>query len=543
MNSVLNRVSSQYLVRVIGARAHCYRFVQALFLGVVLVGCSDGSDGSDSNGSDDVAAKPQPDNPEVTGPISGGGADTCCALSFFGIEVDLRDQGYVPGTPFYSGLVYDVTEVGYTETEYFITGSATAYSPTQELTADGVWPVQAADTADYVSRIVVLRPSDAAAFNGTVVVEWLNVSGGLDAAPDWLQTHRELVREGYAWVGVSAQAAGIEGGGAFDLPLKQIDPERYNGLNHPGDSYSYDIFSQAAQAVRNPQGMDPLDGLRVERMLAVGESQSAFRLVTYINAIHPMIELFDGFLVHSRGGSAAALTQEPLATVDMPDPAFIRTDGTIPVLTLQTETDVFRLNSIVSRQEDSDYFRLWEVAGSAHSDIYTTLKSPMDRGNDPTLVDVVEEPEVRPPFISCTLPANDGPGPYVARAAIAALDQWARNGEAAPSAPLLSVDAAQTSFEYDALGNVLGGIRTPWVDAPVAVLSGEGQPSTSAFCGLFGTTMLFDADMLSMQYPTQQAYIDAIDSATDDAVAKGFLRPADGEIVKSRARTSGIGAP
>lgn len=509
----------------------------AMLLGATLLACSDG------NNNPVVEGKPQPDNPTVSGPISGGGADTCCTLNFFGIEVDLRDQGYVPGTPFYSGVNYDVAEVGYTETEYFITGTATAYSPTEELTSTGVWPVQEADVTDYISRFVVLRPSDAAAFNGTVVVEWLNVSGGLDAAPDWLQTHIELVREGYAWVGVSAQAAGIEGGGAFDLPLKQIDPERYNGLNHPGDSYSYDIFSQAAQAVRNPVGIDPLNGLSVERMLAVGESQSAFRLVTYINAIHPMIDLFDGFLVHSRGSSAAALTQEPLATVDMPNPSFIRTDSTIPVITLQTETDVFRLNSIASRQADSDYFRLWEVAGSAHSDIYTTLKSPMDRGSDPTVVDVIEEPEVRPPFISCTVPANDGPGAYVTRAAIAALDQWVRNDEPAPSAPLLTVNADETSFEYDALGNVLGGIRTPWVDAPVAVLSGEGQPSTSAFCGLFGTTMLLDSATLGMQYPTQQAYIDAVDSAADDAVEKGFLRPADGETVKARARTSDIGVP
>ena len=42
-------------------------------------------------------------------------------------------------------------------------------------------------------------------FNGTVVVEWLNVSGGVDAAPDWTFAHTELIREGYAWVGVSAQ--------------------------------------------------------------------------------------------------------------------------------------------------------------------------------------------------------------------------------------------------------------------------------------------------------------------------------------------------
>lgn len=511
--------------------------VLSLFLLVMLGACDDDND----NNIDNSNGKPQPDNPTVSGPITAGGDDQCCQFNFFGVEVDLREQGYTPGTPFYSGVSYDESEVGYMETEYFISGTATSFVETDELLSDGVWNVQEADVADFTSRIVVLRPIDAAAFNGTVVVEWLNVSGGLDAAPDWLQTHTELVREGYAWIGVSAQAAGIEGGGAFDLPLKLIDPQRYGDLNHPGDSFSYDIFSQAAQSVRNPDGMEPLGGLRVERMFAMGESQSAFRLVTYVNAIHPLIELFDGFLIHSRGSSAAAISQSPLAITAMPNPSFVRTDIAKPVLTLQTETDIFRLNSIASRQVDSDNFRLWEVAGSAHSDIYTTLKSPQDRGNDPTVVDVAEEPEVRPPFISCGLAANDGPGPWVTKAAIAALDNWVRNGEAAPSAPLLDVNAQSTGFVFDSNGNVSGGIRTPWVDAPVAVFSGEGQPPADSFCGLFGTTELFDATKMSMLYPTQASYISAIDAASDSAVSAGFLRPADAELIKARARTSGLG--
>ena len=53
------------------------------------------------------------------------------------------------------------------------------------------------------------RPIDSGDFNGTVVVEGLNVFGGVDASPDWMQSHVELVRQGYAWVGVSAEAVGL----------------------------------------------------------------------------------------------------------------------------------------------------------------------------------------------------------------------------------------------------------------------------------------------------------------------------------------------
>ena len=121
--------------------------------------------------------------------------------------------------------------------EYFFSGSAKSYIATDDLGADGKWNVQPADAAEYNSRMVVLRPINADDFNGTVVVEWFNVTGGIDAAPDMLQMHTEFIREGYVWVGVSAQLVGIEGGGAFSLPLKQVDPTRYEPLFHPGDSF------------------------------------------------------------------------------------------------------------------------------------------------------------------------------------------------------------------------------------------------------------------------------------------------------------------
>lgn len=509
----------------------------SLVLLLALTACSDGSD------TPPMAQKPQAANPVVDGPISGGGGADCCIINFGALAVDLREQGYTPGTPFYAGLTFDEAEVGYRESEYFISGTATSYIATDQLGSDGTWRIEPAAAAEYKSRIVVLRPANDADFNGTVVIEWFNVTGGLDAAPDWIQMHTELMREGYAWVGVSAQSVGIEGGGAFDLPLKIVDRERYDSLYHPGDSFSYDIFSQAAQAVRNPAGLDPLEGLKVQRMIAVGESQSASRLVTYVNAVHPTIALFDGFVIHSRGSRSASLSQDPQVAIATPDPVFIREDLPEPVITLQTETDIFRLNSVAQRQSDSAAFRLWEVAGSAHSDVYTTLKGPQDRGDDPTVADVISNKDARPPFIQCAIPVNDGPGHWVAKAAVAAVDRWIRSGEAAPSAPMLALNGDGTAFDFDELGNVNGGIRTPYVDAPVAILSGEGQPPTSTFCGLFGTTELLDAATMATLYPDHATYVNAIDAATDAAVDARFLLPADAALIKERARTSGIGAP
>ena len=55
---------------------------------------------------------------------------------------------------------------------------------------------------------------------------------------------------------------------------------------HPGDSYSYSIFEQAGAAVRR-DAATVLSGLKPQRILALGESQSATRLVTYVNALQP----------------------------------------------------------------------------------------------------------------------------------------------------------------------------------------------------------------------------------------------------------------
>ena len=52
---------------------------------------------------------------------------------------------------------------------------------------------------------------NAKKFDGTVAVEWLNVTGGVDAAAAWLTGHPEMVRAGMAYVGVDAQEGGING--------------------------------------------------------------------------------------------------------------------------------------------------------------------------------------------------------------------------------------------------------------------------------------------------------------------------------------------
>jgi len=479
------------------------------WLAVGVIGCSDGGS----------AAVESPADPTVEGPITG------------------------PRDPFVAGTRgFTLEEVGYEEAEYFVSGTAVSYTNVGELDSDGRWEVEEADTADYKTRALVYRPQDGNAFSGTVVVEWLNVSGGVDAAPDWSAMHTEIIREGHVWVGVSAQIVGIEGSGSdnsFSLHLKQVNPERYGSLLHPGDSFSYDMYSQIAQAIRNPVGVDPLGGLVAERVIAVGESQSAGRLVTYVNAFAPLYQVFDGYVIHSRGGGSPPLSQSPQAEVLTPEVVRVRDDLDDPVLTFQTESDIILLSSGPSTQPDSAMFRLWEVTGTAHADVYTLLTSNSDVGDDPSVAEVVEVTEPVPGLITCNAPINSGPMHWVLKAGLHGLVEWIITGTPLPEADRLTV-TADGEFELDELGNVLGGIRTNYVDAPVAVLSGLGQTGES-FCRIFGTTMLFGDAQLSELYPTHQSYLDAVNSSTESAIEAGFLLPVDAALIVADAETSNIG--
>ena len=102
-------------------------------------------------------------------------------------------------------------------------------------------------------------------------------------------------------------------------------------------------------------------------MLACGDSQSAFRLVTYINAIHPRALVYNGFLIHGRASTEAPIGDGLISIFPITQ---IRTDNTTPVIQLQTEGDIVELFFAWARQPDNNYLRTWEIPGAAHIDLY-----------------------------------------------------------------------------------------------------------------------------------------------------------------------------
>jgi len=448
-----------------------------------------------------------------------------------------------PGSASLESTTFSLVPFGFAEEEFFVAGTASAYVSSADLTPDGRWSVSPGDSAGYTTRILVRRPTARARFNGTVVIEWLNVSGGFDAAPDWTSAHTLLLRKGFAWVGVSAQYVGVSGGPPLqrNLHLKAVNPTRYAPLFHPGDSYSYDMFSQAGLAVRQRAEL-LLGNLRPQRLIGIGESQSAHRLVTYINAVHPVARVYDGFLVHSRGGDAAPLSEAPQPAVDAPSVTLIRDDVDVPVLTFETETDVVAIGFFAARQPDGHNLRTWEVAGTAHADTYMTVEGPADHGK--SALDTTHLPPVQSIFggtVTCDLPINAGPQHYVLSAALQRLVRWVRSGRSpVPATPLSLRPGVPPSIERDPFGNAVGGIRTPQVDVPIAALSGVGQPVGSA-CSRFGTTIAFDDATLASLYADHPSYVEAVRRATKRAIRRGVLLAIDARAIRRAAAASSIG--
>ena len=453
----------------------------------------------------------------------------------------------LPGAAPMPAGAYDLGALGYEETEFVLRGVATSFALRGERTGDGRWSTQPGAEAPFVSRFVVRRPVDPARFSGTVVVEWNNVSGGIDAGPDWTLLRRLLIERGHAWVGVSAQKAGIDGGGLVEgLHLKKLAPDRYGSLVHPGDAWAYDIFTQAGEVLRLPAGSSPLGDLVPRRLLAVGESQSAAFLVTYVNAIDTGAKVFDGFLVHGRPGSGAALDgigigrgrDRSEATRPLRGhPERIRDDARVPVLVLQSETDVVLLGGGLPDQPDGEHLRLWEIAGAAHADTYLLVAGNEDDGGlSPEHLAARYRP-TRDLVVGTTdSPINAGPQQhYVGQAALEHLDRWVAGGPPPPPAPRLDLNEDRSGFRTDGQGIATGGIRTPWVDVPIATLSGLGQTG-EAFAILFGKTEPFDRATLATHYPGGPAeYLERFAASLDAAIARGFILPGDREEILALA--------
>lgn len=430
-------------------------------------------------------------------------------------------QPYPSRNSIYSGSAIALADHGYVEEEYFVEGRANRYAAAEQGAMENLAIVD--DGHRYKTRLIVRRPSVAENFNGIVVVEWINVTGGPDKDIDWWQSGSHFMRNGYGFVAVSAQQMGID-------TMKEWSPNRYDSLDitHDGmvsnDGLSFDIFTAVAKAINrvgepsNSASVDIMGGLKANMILATGHSQSASRLAAYLNGIHPLDPVYDGVMVHGGGGR-------------------IRDDQPVKIFKIMAETDMPRRAS--TPQPDSNNFRQWEVAGSSHVDVPFEVEYARVRAlrEGTPLAAAAPRPQ------ECTLPPySTVPFRDVMNAAFEHLVKWVRDDVPPPRAEPLQVAQMMPQLEFarDAYGNVLGGIRLAAHEVATAKNTGMNGGS-NRFCFLYGSHEPFPADTLATLYPNHQAYVSAVRAAVEENLAAGYILPYAAERTIREAEASTIG--
>ena len=481
----------------------------------------------------------------VTGPIA--------------LTTPLRDPAH--GYP-YNATPLDLAKPGYVEEEFFIGAQAVTYNTP---------PGQTGSVKDaghpFKTRIVVRRPKSVSNFNGTVIVEWSNVSQGHDGEFDWFQSAEHIVGAGYAWVGVSSQRVGVNA-------LKEWSPTRYGTLDVTeggriaDDSLSYAIFTAAAVAIRGQGSADAMGGLKAARLIAIGHSQSAGRLYSYFHSVHPLIpKIYDAVVLHGGGGKVSEALD-------------------VKVFKLLNETDV--TGQVNNRQPDTDKYRQWEVAGTSHLDAqFSRMLAGLGlrvSGMDP----VEGSPAITGPTISGGAgngPSGNGdgvagtnvcanppfsriPGHYVLNAVLDHTVRWVKDGTPPPTAthielgqlPPLPTDAQRANAArgpggaaqgprwevvHDELGNAHGGIELSQHAVPTATNTGQnvgGAGGGEGSCNLMGSYLAWDQARLAAMYPTHAAYVAKVKAVTAKNLRAGYILNEDADATIAEAERSSIGA-
>jgi hypothetical protein len=404
--------------------------------------------------------------------------------------------------PFTLGCCYyDFNEIGYTLHEYLVSGTAKTYT-------------KPSTTAPFTTRIIVALPKDRSRFNGTVLAEWENVTAVAPAQPGMVWMHHYMLPRGFGYMAISAQAVGVN-------LMRLWDPIRYASLSHPGDDYSFDIFSQAAAAIRSVPG-----GKGTKQLIGYGQSQSAGRLNTYANVAQNDAKVLNALIVQADGGTRKSFP-----------------NLTIPLIHLETEDSI--VSTPPDKRNPKGLYRLWEVVGAAHIGdeetqspgtftlpLALTIGTPIPWDLDRRFWEHSHYGEEGPGLGLTCVGGTEMPVRYALDAALEAMRAWIATGVPAPQPPRASFDAAGV-LRRDRFGNALGGLRLPPIQVPVATYS-------ATTCGLLGSTTPFLPTQLLELYPTHESYVAKMQAATDRAVRDRIMVQADADQMMRKVRRSVI---
>lgn len=469
--------------------------------------------------------------------------------------IEGQGEAFIPGTRVVSDLARP-----YVEEEFFVAGNADLFNYRSDPPAGPTDVVEVESDLPWKTRLIVRRPANPRAFNGTVVVEWWNSTAGFDTAPVWDPSAEYFAREGIIYVGVtnSNQALDYLLGGCRLLGI--LPPSclgRYASLSLPDDGLAYEMMTQIASALRSgdPDGPIP-PAYRVKRLFHAGESQQAGSVITYASAFHePGVN--DGYFIQAgirarriNGGPACGAEDSPAFPDCTPRLAFpdtnVRTDLPVPVYQLITQTDFETLGfNVFGRQPDTATYRYYEVAGGGHNTVHRDIEviPPGIFGPNPVLLEDLCANEIN----------TTADGPVFVNNVLNALwermEKQVRFGRRPPAGRVMNdVEGVLVRDAYD---NVTGGVRLPSLEAPLATYGSMNfadpslQPPLDQFgqlaCFLSGSVFPFDEAAIDELYPRRFSYFGKVFWSVIALRFEGLMLREDAQPILREALRADIG--
>ena len=501
---------------------------------------------------------------------SGGGGAT--PLPHVTGPLAVTPTSYPFGAADHTLVPEDLRNVGYVEDEYLVSGKANVYSWTPPAAATVRTP-----NAPYTTRILVRRPAKASRFSGNVVVEMLNPSNRFDLNIGWAMAHRQMVRNGDAWVGITDKPIDV-------VALKKFDPTRYGSLSFANplalddpnnclnpvssvdsttasrtteDGLAWDIYSQVGALLRSHDRDNPV-GYRssghdwrgghgghegaAKHLYGFGYSQTGGYLYDYINAIHPLDvarngghPIYDGYIVAVAGaGFVGSVPINQCEAIPKPgQPPLQFSNAGVPIIHVMSQSDYLRALSVRRPDSDApaDRYRHYEMAGAAHA-------TPDELFFSAAPADITKAGVAVPPMNCNEGPRSRFPSRIFFDAMLRNLDLWVRYGIAPPHAARIDITmTTPPTGIVDAYGNVTGGLRSPYLDVPTSTWFGSS--TGPSFCAIAGHEVPLPAAKLQELYPTHGTYVRAVAKDTARLVAERYITAYDGfDLIREAAQAN-----
>jgi hypothetical protein len=440
----------------------------------------------------------------------------------------------------------DLSKYGYVEKEYYLSGQANVYN----WVPYSNYSTQVTASGPYTTRMDIRRPANMKKWSGKVVVEIINMSAGYDWTAVWSALWQRVLADNDIYIGITSKPNVLPGMVAFDaarygsLSFANPVPAAQQACGRLPDEAGYnpnlsklyengliwDILTQTGRLLKSSSRDNPL-GKPAKQVILSGESQGSNFLVTYYRYFTPAAFLpngkpvYDGYFVETQVGIAGtainqcANTATPLADDDPQKTTFPR--RSVPWIGINSGWDYPGVRGWTAPADSNtadNKVRFWEIAGSNHGWEWQYLYG--DASKD----DLLKAGFGDPASYDWSCGDNNPEVPFymAEKAAYEALKKWANGGAAPPRAPRILTHASTTidTTLYDGLGNAMGGIRFPMVEAPVASF-GPGQYALTGDC----TTQIvpFSSATLSSLYPTRANYLAKYNAATDALLKGGFI--------------------